>query len=197
MKERDYEIKQTKRGEIRFPYRPSRYCRWVTWISSLLLTAIFLYLLYSSSGTYLSAWFLSLALAVALLLILSFPRNIDLDEDEMALKGILEATYIPYNDIKRIHPINKSRLRFVIPLIGSYGFGGYFGYYIDLRNLRTIRVFASRLSGLIMIQTIYNERILISCERPEQLISMVRERITDNRQFDDSAEAAQAEEEDD
>ena len=176
--QKSYTIRKSRKGDPRFPYRMSRFCQWTTLGVSLLFAAVFFYLLRSSSGTYLSAWFLSLTIAVALLFIISFPRNIVLTSTDLIVYGILEATYINLADIKRIHTVSHRRLRRLIPVIGSYGFGGYFGYYFDIRNLRVIRLFASRLTGLVMVRTVYDDRILLSCEAASELVSMVRRRKT-------------------
>ncbi len=195
--EKTYEIKRTRGGDPRFPYRMSRFCRWTTLAVSIVFAAVFIYLLRSSSGTYLSAWFLSLTIAVAALFVISFPRNIAVTDTDLIIYGILEATYINLDDIKRIHTVSRRRLRTVVPAIGSYGFGGYYGYYFDLRNLRAIRVFATRLDGLVMVQTVYDDRILLSCEAASELIAIVKNRMRDNALFDGSAGAAEAEENDD
>jgi len=195
--EKPYQIKRTRDGEPRFPYRMSRFCRWTTLAVSIVFAAVFIYLLRSSSGTYLSAWFLSLTIAVAALFVISFPRNIVVTDTDLTIYGILEATYINLDDIKRIHAVSRRRLRMVVPAIGSYGFGGYYGYYFYLRNLRVIRVFATRLDGLVMVQTVYDDRILLSCEAASGLISIVKNRMQNNALFDGSAGAAEAEENDD
>lgn len=195
--EKRYEIKTTRGGEPRFPYRLSRFCRWTTLAVSVLFAAVFIYLLRSSSGTYLSAWFLSLTIAVAALFVISFPRNIVVTDTDLVIYGILEATYISLGDIKRIHTVSRRRIRMVIPVIGSYGFGGYYGYYFDLQKLRMIRLFATRLSGLVMVQTIYDDRILLSCEAASELIALVKSRMKDNALFDGSDDAEAAEENDD
>ena len=195
--ENTYTVKKTRKGDPRFPYRLSRFCRWTTLAISLLFAAVFIYLLRSSSGTYLSAWFLSLTIAVAALFVISFPRNIVVTDTDLVIYGILEATYISLGDIKRIHTVSRRRIRTVIPAIGSYGFGGYYGYYFDLRALRVIRLFATRLDGLVMVQTVYDDRILLSCEAADKLIALVKSRMQDNALFDGSAGAAEAEENDD
>lgn len=195
--EKRYEIKTTRSGDPRFPYRLSRFCRWTTLAVSVLFAAAFIYLLRSSSGTYLSAWFLSLTIAVAALFVISFPRNIVVTDTDLVIYGILEATYISLGDIKRIHTVSRRRIRTVIPVIGSYGFGGYYGYYFDLHKLRMIRLFATRLSGLVMVQTVYDERILLSCEAAAEFIALVKGRMKDNVLFDGSDDAEAAEENDD
>ncbi|MDE7356408.1 MAG: hypothetical protein K2N21_06550 [Rikenellaceae bacterium] len=178
--EKPYRVRKNKEGYPRFPYRLSRTCRWMTAFTSILFAALFFYMLNSSSGTYLSAWFLSFIIAVALLFIISFPRNIVVTDTDLVVYGILEATYISLGDIKRMHRVPRRRLRMVIPVIGSFGFGGYYGYYFDLRNLHVIRLFATRLSGLVMVHTIYNDCILLSCEAADKLIALVKERTGNN-----------------
>ena len=48
-----------------------------------------------------------------------------------------------------------------------------------------------------MVQTVYDDRILLSCEAADKLIALVKSRMQDNALFDGSAGAAEAEENDD
>lgn len=188
------------KGDTCFRYRMSKYCRYTTFFSFLLLIALFFYFLISSSGSYLSAWYLSFATAVVLLFFISFPRRICVTSSNLVINCILEATYIPLGDIKRIHETKRYRLNRTICLAGSYGFGGFYGYWLDLIHLRMVRMYATKLSGLVIIQTIYNERYVVSCEEPSTLVRCVRDNIRElqeSSQFDFSEESEESEENDD
>ncbi|HIS33382.1 MAG TPA: hypothetical protein IAA79_00420 [Candidatus Avirikenella pullistercoris] len=183
-----------------FKYSLSKYCKYTTFVVSLLILGIFLYFFFSSSGTYLSAWFMSIALAVCLLFVISFPRRIKITDSDVEIHCVLEMTNIPLADIKRIHPIERYRLKRIIPILGSYGFGGFYGYYFDLMYFRVIRMYATKLSGLVIIQNIYNERYIVNCENPRLLIGAIRKKIENIRteasfEFNSSEEYQTIEEE--
>lgn len=188
------------KGATCFKYRMSKYCRYTTLVSFLLLIALFFYFLISSSGSYLSAWYLSFATAVVLLFFISFPRRIRVTSSDLVINCILETTYIPLGDIKRIHETQRYRLKRTVCLAGSYGFGGFYGYWLDLIHLRMVRMYATKLSGLVIIQTIYNERYVVSCEEPSTLVRCVRDNIKELHGlslFDFSEESEESEENDD
>ncbi len=165
----------------RFRYTMSRYCKYVTTISFLLITAIAFLLLFTSSGTYLSAWFTSVAVAVLLLFVISFPRYLSITDKNLEIHCVLEITEIPLADIRRIHPISRYRLKRHIPVLGSFGFGGFFGYYVDLIHLRIVRMYTTRLDHMIMIQDIYGQRYIVNCRYRELFIEMLRERVEQAR----------------
>ncbi|MEG1935861.1 MAG: PH domain-containing protein, partial [Rikenellaceae bacterium] len=147
---------------------------YVTFFVMLIVIAFFVYLLLSSSGSYLSAWYLSLVFAVLLLYLISFPRYIKLTTNMLEIHAILEITPIIYSDIKRVYRIKRYRLKGILPLIGSYGFGGFFGYYIDVKQLKIVYMHATKLSNLIAIEDIYNDKYIISCEDPVLFIEELK-----------------------
>ena len=161
----------------RFRYSMSRYCKYVTAILFLLITAIAFLLLFTSSGTYLSAWFTSIAAAVLLLFVISFPRYLAITDKNLEIHCVLEITEIPLADIRRIHPISRYRLKRHIPVLGSYGFGGFFGYYVDLIHLRIVRMYTTRLDHMIMIQDIYGQRYIVNCRYRELFVEILKERV--------------------
>lgn len=159
---------------ISFKYVKSKFCRYVTFFAMLAVIGLFVFLFLSSSGTYLSAWYLSIALAILLLYLISFPTYIKLGADMMEIHGMLEITPIHYADIKRAYKIKRYRLKSVYPLVGSYGFGGFFGYYFDFKQFRIVYMYATRLSNLIAIDDIYNDKYIISCEDPDLFIAELK-----------------------
>ncbi|MFI3321272.1 MAG: PH domain-containing protein [Rikenellaceae bacterium] len=169
-----------KNGEptstIKFKYMRSRFCHFVTFSTLTIVAAVFFYFLMTSSGTYLSAWYFSIALAVFLLYLISFPTCIKLKDDILEIDGILELTPIPYKNIKRIYKIDRYRLRRTYPLLGSYGFGGYFGYYFDFAQMKIVYLHATNLSNLVVIEDIYRNKHVISCQESDIFIKEVRQR---------------------
>ncbi|MFI3267253.1 MAG: PH domain-containing protein [Rikenellaceae bacterium] len=166
-----------KNNRLKFVNRTSKFVKRFTISVFVSLTVFFIAAFILNSGTYLMAWIFSLSFAIIVLAILSFPRNVTLTNDELVLRCLLETKIISLNDIKRIHPINKYRMKRTFPIFGSYGFGGYFGTYIDLIHLRRVRLYATNLQNLVYIQTIYKDHFIISCENSNILIERAREAI--------------------
>lgn len=171
---RRFKSKKDQSVSTQFKYVKSKFCRYVTFFVMIAIIGLFVYLLLSSSGTYLSAWYLSIALSILLLYVISFPRYIRLTSKVMEIHGLLEITPILYTDIKRIYKIKRYRLKGIYPLVGSYGFGGFFGYYFDVKQLKIVYMHATKLSNLIAIDDIYNDKYIISCEDPDLFISELK-----------------------
>ncbi len=136
----------------------------------------FLFLLTSSSGTYLSAWYLSLVIALLLTFILSFPRHIELSDNYIDIHCVLEVTSIAYDDIVRACKIRPYVVKYHFPIMGSYGFGGYFGYYFNIRQLKVVRFHATNLKSLIAIEDVYSDIYIISCEDRDVFLSELASR---------------------
>ena len=156
-----------------YKYKRSKRSIYLTILMLILGVAVFLYFFTTSSGTYLSAWYLSLAIAVLLLFILSFPRYIKLSSNSIDINCILEVSSIPYSDIVRVCKIRRYVVNYHIPIMGSYGFGGYFGYYLNLKQLKIVRYYATNLRSLIAIEDIYSDIYIISCEDRDMFIKEV------------------------
>lgn len=167
---------ETKDG-LKFVNKMSKFSKRVTYSILFVIIALFVAMFIVQDGTYFSVWVFSLALATFFFAVLSFPRSLIVRDKELVINCILETTLIDLQDIKRIHTINSYRMKRTIPLIGSYGFGGFYGLYVDLIHLRSIKMFATNLSQLVYIQTIYNDHYIVSCENSSLLIDKAREAI--------------------
>lgn len=116
---------------------------------------------YISQGGYYPAWFLTFALAIAALYILSIPRKIRLTEQAVEIRCIVEMTSIAREDIRAVRRLEKGKTH-LFPLLGSYGFFGYYGYYLDWREWEIVRVYASRWEDLAEIRDAYDQRFVIN-----------------------------------
>ncbi|MFI3262702.1 MAG: PH domain-containing protein [Rikenellaceae bacterium] len=166
-----------KKGRLKFVNRSSKFVKRFTLIIFLLFIVFFVVAFVINNGTYLIAWIFSLVLATLIIAILSFPKNLTLTEDELVINCVLETRVISLSEIKRIHTINRYRLKSTIPTFGSYGFGGYFGIYFDLIHFRKLRLFATNLQNLVYVQTIYKDHFILSCENSNLLIERTRDAI--------------------
>ncbi|MBR2932144.1 MAG: hypothetical protein IKC30_05365 [Rikenellaceae bacterium] len=156
-----------------FRYTFGRRIRWVSiGVLILIVAAVFaLYLLYD--GGYISAWFLSITVAVVALCVLSIPRHIRLSDSSIEIHCILEMTEIELIDVASVEPIERRQIKWLVPVAASFGLFGYYGYYLNLRTLDWVRVYASQWANLVMITDKYEQQFLVSCDDPEQLISAI------------------------
>lgn len=138
-----------------------------------MVLAVVMALLYE--GGYLSAWFLSLALAFVALTVLSIPKNIALDDSTLYIRCILDITEIPFADIVTVRPVGKRDMRWVFPIFGCYGFFGYFGHFVDMKNMRHLEFYASTWGNFVEITTIYEKTYIVSCEERDELVAILRQ----------------------
>ncbi len=154
---------------MKFKYGLDKRCRIITWSVLGGLALVMGLLWFFSPGGYLSAWFLSITIAFMALCALSIPRNIRTTSDAVEIGCLIEITHIPYNHVKSVRRVERAELKPFIPVFASPGFFGYFGYWLDLRNWDFVKVYATSWQGLVIIEDIYEQRYLVSCDNPEAL----------------------------
>lgn len=162
-----------------FKYSFGRRIRWIsTLLLALIVAMVFaLYLLYD--GGYISAWFLSITVAIIALCVLSIPRHIRIDDARVEIHCILEMTEIELIDIVSVERVERREMRWALPIMASHGLFGYFGYYLNLRTLDWVRVYASQWNNLVMIVDNCEQHYLVSTDDPEGLIATI-EQARDN-----------------
>lgn len=170
-------IDENSKG-IKFVDRASSFVTRVTICTIVAVGGISLWLSLSSSGTYLSAWFLSFALSILLLVVMSIPRFLRVSHKNLEIHSLVELTLIPLRDIRRVHRIEQYRVKKLFPILGIYGFGGYYGYYFDTIHFRLVRIYAKKLSGMVVIQDIYNNRYYVSTENPDHFVTTIHSQIS-------------------
>ncbi len=155
----------------KFKYRLDKRTRNITLIvlGSVMLICGGLWLF--SIGDYLPAWFFSISLAIIGLSVLSIPRSVRIARDAIEIRCVIEITHIPYEHLKSVRRIGRTELKPFIPVFASMGFFGYFGYYLLPRNWEIIKVYATSWHGLVIIEDIYEQRYLVSTDRPDELVS--------------------------
>ena len=148
----------------------------VWWISAVcvLLTGGALAALWMTAGGayYLAAWVSMACVVIVALCLLSVPRRIIVGDHELELRCLVETTYIPLSSIADVEVLEGDGLRRKVPLVGIYGFWGYYGRYIDLKTGRLHRVYATRRTKCVAIHT-SKRRYVVSCNAPELLRSMI------------------------
>ncbi len=159
------------RRVYRFITDKKTYYRTVAHIVLSIVAAVLLYKLYE--GGYLSAWFLSLMVAIMALMTLSIPRRIIVDERDLIISCMLEVKSIQRKDIVSVRKIANSECKSIIPLLASWGFFGYFGLYFDIKSFERVKFYATEWNNLIEIVDIYEDRYYISCREGDQLIEQL------------------------
>ncbi len=156
-----------------FKYTFGRRIRWVSiGVLVLIVAVVFaLYLLYD--GGYISAWFLSITVAVIALCVLSIPRQIRIDEATIEIHCILELTEIELIDVASVERVERQQIKWLLPLVASFGLFGHYGIYFDFRTLDWVHVYATQWDNLVMITDKYEQQFLVSSDEPERLISTI------------------------
>lgn len=146
---------------------------WISAACTLLTGGALAALWMTADGAYYLAAWVSMACAVMVALcLLSVPRRIIVGEQEVELRCLVETTYIPLSSIADVEILEGNGLRKRIPLMGVYGFWGYYGRYIDLSTGKLHRVYATRRTRCVAIHT-SRRRYVISCGAPEMLRQMI------------------------
>lgn len=150
------------------------------------LLGVALFLLYE--GGYLSAWFTSFVVAIIALMALSIPRRIVVTDEELQVVCLLDITEIPLAEIASIHKVERRKIRWMFPLFGAWGFFGYYGHYFDLRHFDRVKVYASQWRNLVEITDVYEERIYLSAEDPDEFVAEISRRIDARKNGEENSE---------
>ena len=161
--------------EKRFAYHFDKRSRRITAAIITIIILIFAAFILFGTGSYLPAWFFTLAIAVLALYILSIPRFVELNDQSLDIHCILELTRIHIGDINLVRKVDRKEFKYLFPLLGSYGFFGYYGYYLNFSKWEIIKIYATEWDHLVEIEDIYEQKYLISCREADQLIADVVE----------------------
>lgn len=176
----------------KFKYSLDRRSKRITWGIIVLIVGLTVVFHFVWGTSYIPAWFLLFLLCIITLYILSFPRYLTIDDDALQIHCIVELTRIHVEEIEKIRRIDRDYFRRMIPLIGSYGFGGYYGYWFHLSDWEICKVYATERKQLVLIEDIYEDIYIVSCTDPDRLIELCMEaRNRKRKQIRKTLEAAQ------
>ncbi len=145
--------------------------RQTTILSIVALAAILSVVWYFwGEGGYAMAWFISLAVAVTALFVLSIPRSIEITPAALDIKCIVEITHIPLRDIRGIRRVEAVDMKKMVCLLGSPGFFGYFGIYLDVKRMEFVRLYCNEWDNFVEITDIYEKRFYVSTPESDRLI---------------------------
>jgi len=159
-----------------YEYRPDRKTVYRTAMHLVVFAALAVVLLYVYDGGYILAWFISIMVAVIGLMILSIPRKIVLNDEGLEIRCISDFTEIPYTDIVSAKIATEKEMRYFLPLFASVGFFGYYGYFLNLRKMDLVKMYASSWSGFVEITDIYEDKYYVSCDRCGEMVAAIAER---------------------
>ncbi len=140
---------------------------------------------YIYDGGYMLAWFLSFLVAIVGLMILSIPRKIVLTDESVEICCVSDRTSITYNDIASVRIVPKREMRWFVPIFAAMGFFGFYGYYLNLRKLDLVTVYASKWDGFVEITDIFDDKYYVSCDESDELVAAIESRITPNKEEND------------
>ncbi len=160
----------------RFKYRFSRrtLCISAIYLSAYALLAWGLYRLYE--GGYFSAWFTTIVAAFFALMSLSIPRNIQIDEQTLSIRCLLDLTEIPLADIVSVRRVEPREMTWMFPIFGVLGFFGYYGHFLDLKQLAHVRIYATEWRDFIEITDVYDDVCYVAGVDVEALTEALKQR---------------------
>lgn len=154
----------------KYKYRYDRRSHRITFLTVTIVAMLLVGAGFVLGGAYLPAWGLFFLLCIILLYILSIPLYVLLDESVVEVHCIVDMTRIHIEDIEKIRVFGKNEFKRLWPLVGSYGFWGYYGYYFDFTEWTMYKVYASDRKHLVLIEDIYEDLFIVSCDDPEVFI---------------------------
>ena len=160
-----------------YKYRLGRRVPYTSALYLLAFAGLSVLLAFIYEGGYISAWFISLILAVLALMILSIPRRIVVDDEGIEIQCITDDTTLSYDEIANIRKVENREMNACIPIFGAIGFFGHYGRFLNLRTMEFIHIYASRWSKFVEITDIDGNKYYISCEEADDIIKRVEEYI--------------------
>ena len=158
-----------------YKYRLGRRVLYLSILYLVVAAAIATLLAFIFQGGYISAWFISLIVAVIALMTLSIPRRVVVDDEGIEIQCIAEDTTLSYDDIADIRKVEKREMNACIPIFGAMGFFGHYGHFFNLRKMELIHIYASRWGKFVEITDIGGDKYYISCEERDDMVKRVNE----------------------
>ncbi len=127
----------------------------------------------STSGSYTTAWYITIAICLSLLLLFSLPRMVKVNNSQIVIKCLVECRVIKLRDIKSIHKVSPRAIRPSIPIPMCCAFWSAVGQFYVVKRHKIARLYVTESRYLIEIETINGELYYISCPERDKLLSVV------------------------
>lgn len=152
-------------------YKTSIFVVFITAFLILIVLATSLILFTESSGTYLYRWFAFTSGAILILLGLSAPSSIVITNKNINLNSLVDLTQIPICSIEHISVIHKKEYKYYFPLLVSFGYLGYYGYFFNFKYRELCKIYVSRYDNWIVIKTNQGTKYITNVRNPNEFIS--------------------------
>ncbi len=164
----------------KFRYSSDSLTRTLTLLHLILFTAVAAVLYMLFDGGYMFAWFVSIAIAIVMLMILSIPRYVLLNDDSIDVCCISDYTHIDFDKIAYVRVVKRGSMRYMLPIFASVGFFGYYGVFLNLRKMDFVKIYASKIGEAIEIVDIYEDKYYITCDNLTELYAQLNSAINHN-----------------
>ena len=124
-------------------------------------------------GGYISAWFISLILAILVLMVLSIPRKVVVDDEGVEIHCISDYTLLEHSDIASVRQVERREMKACLPIFGAVGFFGHYGRFINLNTMEFIHIYASRWDKFVEITDTDGSKYYISCEECDDIVKCI------------------------
>jgi len=151
---------------VSFKQKFSKRAKYVTVSAFVLCVAIFAWLFFRSTASFLSAWFLLLSVSLILLFWIGMPKKTILTDYGIRLSCTLKLVTIDNVDQISIEPVTAG----AIPVFATMGFLGYVGFYYFRRDKLFSMVMARSMSNLVLIRYDDNRKIVVGVTDVEQFL---------------------------
>lgn len=163
-----------------YNYRISKRIIYTTAIYALVFIGVAVVLALAFHGGYISAWFLSIIVALLALMALSTPRRIVVDEEGIEIQCIAKDITLEYDDIVAVQKVNSLKMSRCIPVLGALGFLGHYGRFFNLQTTDFVYIYASKWGSFVEITDADDNRYYIACEGSDELLSDIEEALQRN-----------------
>lgn len=160
-----------------YKYRLGRRVPYTSALYLILIAGLGVLLALIYEGGYISAWFISLILAVVALMVLSIPRRVVVDEEGIEIQCVTDDTTLLYNNIAHIRKVEKREMNGCIPVFGAVGFFGHYGRFLNLETMEFVHIYASRWGKFVEITDNDGNKYYISCEERDDIVNRVNSYI--------------------
>lgn len=154
----------------KFKYRTDRKTIYVSLALMTLMVALGIALMLSYRGGFISTWYLTLTVALVALAALSIPRNIVINSNTVEVRCLCNLIEIERAEIVSVRRISRKELH-VVPVLGIWGLFGYYGTFLDYRNMSWVQIYATQWNDFVEIVDSSDNCYCLSSERADELIA--------------------------